>query len=195
MGCQRAPKPIFWPPNGHLLRPIGTGQPGAPGAFALKPLYTRDSGAGVARAIHFLAWGGAGVARAWRGRGAGMSCSPWGCCGPAGTSVTLSRGRWALGGPPGVKNHQNPEIFDFLGVPPGMRIRPRWGANGHRDRFFGRQMATFCVRSAPASPGARCICLGAAVYAGIRSRHTELKTCARAELAIPGAWGCCGPAG
>eukprot|EP00661_Eupelagonemidae_sp_cell13_P010686 gene10686-biopygen22832 len=26
----------------------------------------------------FLAWGGAGVARAWRGRGAGTSCSPWG---------------------------------------------------------------------------------------------------------------------
>eukprot|EP00661_Eupelagonemidae_sp_cell13_P023019 gene23019-biopygen1226 len=44
----------------------------------------QDGGAGVARAWrgrgagcrHFLAWGGAGVARAWRGRGAGMSCSP-----------------------------------------------------------------------------------------------------------------------
>eukprot|EP00661_Eupelagonemidae_sp_cell13_P023621 gene23621-biopygen20832 len=44
----------------------------------------QDSGAGVARAWRgrgagyrpFLAWGGAGVARAWRGRGAGISCSP-----------------------------------------------------------------------------------------------------------------------
>eukprot|EP00661_Eupelagonemidae_sp_cell13_P008749 gene8749-biopygen15191 len=46
----------------------------------------QDSGAGVARAWrgrgagyrHFLAWGGAGVARAWRGRGVGISCSPRG---------------------------------------------------------------------------------------------------------------------
>eukprot|EP00661_Eupelagonemidae_sp_cell13_P000086 gene85-biopygen3042 len=46
----------------------------------------QDSGAGVARAwrgrgagyMPFMAWGGAGVARAWRGRGAGMSYSPWG---------------------------------------------------------------------------------------------------------------------
>eukprot|EP00661_Eupelagonemidae_sp_cell13_P015642 gene15642-biopygen2173 len=45
----------------------------------------QDSGAGVARAWRgrgagcrqLLAWGGAGVARAWRGRGAGMPCSPW----------------------------------------------------------------------------------------------------------------------
>eukprot|EP00661_Eupelagonemidae_sp_cell13_P020054 gene20054-biopygen20573 len=49
------------------------------------PLGEQDSGAGVARAWRgrgagyrqFLAWGGPGVARAWRGRGAGMSCSPW----------------------------------------------------------------------------------------------------------------------
>eukprot|EP00661_Eupelagonemidae_sp_cell13_P013277 gene13277-biopygen6502 len=70
-----------------------------------------------------------------------------------------------LGGPPGAKIHQNLEIFDFLGMPPGSRTRHRWDANGHRNRFFGRQMATFCVRLAPASPGARCICLGPAVYA------------------------------
>eukprot|EP00661_Eupelagonemidae_sp_cell13_P009671 gene9671-biopygen1701 len=39
------------------------------------PLGSQDSGAGVARAIgHLLAW----VARAWRGRGAGMSCAPRG---------------------------------------------------------------------------------------------------------------------
>eukprot|EP00661_Eupelagonemidae_sp_cell13_P003126 gene3126-biopygen17153 len=38
----------------------------------------QDTGAGVARAIGIcVAWDGAGVARAWRGRGAGMSCSPW----------------------------------------------------------------------------------------------------------------------
>eukprot|EP00661_Eupelagonemidae_sp_cell13_P012423 gene12423-biopygen7937 len=37
----------------------------------------RGHGAGVARAIgHFLGLGGAGVARAWRGRCAGMSCDP-----------------------------------------------------------------------------------------------------------------------
>eukprot|EP00661_Eupelagonemidae_sp_cell13_P024708 gene24708-biopygen4435 len=49
------------------------------------PLGSQDSGAGVARAWrgrgaghrHFFGLGGAGVARAWRGRGAGMSCDPW----------------------------------------------------------------------------------------------------------------------
>eukprot|EP00661_Eupelagonemidae_sp_cell13_P017465 gene17465-biopygen14407 len=122
----------------------------------------------------------------------------WGCCGPAGSCrlhVRHMEEGGGLGGPPGAKIHQNLEIFDFLAVPPGSQIRPRWGANGHRNRFFGSQMATFCVRSAPSSPGARCICIGAAVDAGIRFRHSEPKTCARAELAIPGAWGCCGPAG
>eukprot|EP00661_Eupelagonemidae_sp_cell13_P020908 gene20908-biopygen16149 len=48
-------------------------------------------------------------------------------------------------------------------------------------------MPTFCVRSAPASPGARRICLGPAVWGGIRSRHSEPKTRARVELAC----GCC----
>eukprot|EP00661_Eupelagonemidae_sp_cell13_P009632 gene9632-biopygen22739 len=45
---------------------------------------SRDSDAGVARAWRgrgagyrqFLGMSGAGVARAWRGRGAGMSCDP-----------------------------------------------------------------------------------------------------------------------
>eukprot|EP00661_Eupelagonemidae_sp_cell13_P018936 gene18936-biopygen12988 len=48
------------------------------------PQGSQDSGAGVARAWRgrgagcrpFLGLGGAGVARAWRGRGAGMSCDP-----------------------------------------------------------------------------------------------------------------------
>eukprot|EP00661_Eupelagonemidae_sp_cell13_P022272 gene22272-biopygen20723 len=63
-----------------------SGPPGHPGPRPPRPLGEQDSGAGVARAWRgrgtgyrqILAWGGAGVARAWRGRGAGMSCSPWG---------------------------------------------------------------------------------------------------------------------
>eukprot|EP00661_Eupelagonemidae_sp_cell13_P010004 gene10004-biopygen18260 len=48
------------------------------------PQGSQDTGAGVARAWRgrgadyrpFCGLGGAGVARAWRGRGAGMSCDP-----------------------------------------------------------------------------------------------------------------------
>eukprot|EP00661_Eupelagonemidae_sp_cell13_P014808 gene14808-biopygen5142 len=98
----------------------------------------------------------------------------------------LRFGGGGLGDPPGSEIHQNLENSDFLGVPPGSYIRPRWDANGHRNRFFGRQMAIFCVRSAPTTPGARCICIGAVVYAGIRFRHSEPKTRARAELTIGG---------
>eukprot|EP00661_Eupelagonemidae_sp_cell13_P024252 gene24252-biopygen17903 len=54
------------------------------GSPVLVPLGSQDTGAGVARAWRwrgagyrqFLAWGGAGVARAWRGHGAGICCSP-----------------------------------------------------------------------------------------------------------------------
>eukprot|EP00661_Eupelagonemidae_sp_cell13_P008872 gene8872-biopygen3169 len=69
----------------------------------------QESGAGVARAWRgrgagdrqFLAWGGAGVARAWCGRGAGISCSPRKA--PGGATTTQRRrspgaapaGRWA----------------------------------------------------------------------------------------------------
>eukprot|EP00661_Eupelagonemidae_sp_cell13_P022806 gene22806-biopygen13318 len=35
----------------------------------------------------------------------------------------------------------------------GCHIRPQWGANGPEYRFFGGQMTTFCVRTAPAGPG------------------------------------------
>eukprot|EP00661_Eupelagonemidae_sp_cell13_P010347 gene10347-biopygen9330 len=52
---------------------------------AAASLGSQDSGAGVARAWRgrgagyrqYFGLGGAGVARAWRGRGAGMSCDPW----------------------------------------------------------------------------------------------------------------------
>eukprot|EP00661_Eupelagonemidae_sp_cell13_P008393 gene8393-biopygen9160 len=81
-------------------------------------------------------------------------------------------------------------IIHFRTIHPEVIPRPTPGANGPRNRFFARQMATFCVRSAPASPGARCIRLGTAVHTGIRSRHSEPETCVRAELAIPGGWGC-----
>eukprot|EP00661_Eupelagonemidae_sp_cell13_P008973 gene8973-biopygen9221 len=71
----------------------------------------QDDGAGVARAIGiFLAWGGAGMARAWRGHilfplfplfplgsqaTAGISCSPWGHRPPRAYPV-----------PPGVTGHR-----------------------------------------------------------------------------------------
>eukprot|EP00661_Eupelagonemidae_sp_cell13_P011079 gene11079-biopygen289 len=60
---------------------------------------------------------------------------------------------------PGQKKPLKCRKFDFLVVPPGCHIRPPWGANGPEYRFLGRQMATFCIRTAPASPGAPCICL------------------------------------
>eukprot|EP00661_Eupelagonemidae_sp_cell13_P022499 gene22499-biopygen20740 len=84
-GAGLVPKKVPWgrPAANRLYTniPIGRGPTPRGGS----PLGEQDSGAGVARAWRgrgagyrqFLAWGGAGVARAWRGRGAGMSCSPW----------------------------------------------------------------------------------------------------------------------
>eukprot|EP00661_Eupelagonemidae_sp_cell13_P014749 gene14749-biopygen2104 len=81
------------PHPAHALRPVRGICPPPRGARARDRVRPRavgaqgsqDSGAGVARAWrgrgagyrHFLTWDGAGVARAWRGRGAGISCSPW----------------------------------------------------------------------------------------------------------------------
>eukprot|EP00661_Eupelagonemidae_sp_cell13_P008898 gene8898-biopygen13712 len=77
-----APLRVFYGPN-HLFPRLfpnlhhkhGAGRAGQPDWCGSGQW--RGHGAGVARAIGiFLGLGGAGVARAWRGRGAGMSCDP-----------------------------------------------------------------------------------------------------------------------